>query len=165
MSEKKIFITCVYILQIEKIFINLIYMEIQPKFYQWLCDNMQSWVIKDKWKQQWQCQRTRQINTRPLCQTLRMNLNLKVSHTVKMFVEKSNCTLFVSRKQKFHAWGGNPVPAAQAGQARQRDPQAGEGAPQTQGERLDNLYVWLMVTKRQSYRNGMIPNAAIMVFY
>ena len=165
MSEKKIFITCVYILQIEKDF---------KIWYTWrfnqsltsdcakICKVESS---KTSEKKQWQWQRTRPINTRPLCQTLRMNLNLKVSHTVKMFVEKSNCTLFVSRKQKFHAWGGNPVPAAQAGQARQRDPQAGEGAPQTQGERLDNCNVWLMVTKRQSYRNGMIPNAAIMVFY
>ena len=41
--------------------------------------------------------------------------------------------IIIARKQELDAGGGDPVAAAAAGAQGQRDPQAGEGATQTQG--------------------------------
>ena len=41
--------------------------------------------------------------------------------------------IIITRKQELYAGGGDPVSAAAAGAQGQRDPQAGEGATQTQG--------------------------------
>ena len=49
--------------------------------------------------------------------------------------------IIITRKQELYAGGGDPVSAAAAGAQGQRDPQAGEGATQTQGRsQLKNIY-------------------------
>ena len=55
--------------------------------------------------------------------------------------------IIIPRKQELYAGGGDPVSAAAAGAQGQRDPQAGEGATQTQGRCIGRKYLYIYTKK------------------
>ena len=55
--------------------------------------------------------------------------------------------IIITRKQELYAGGGDPVAAAAAGAQGQRDPQAGEGATQTQGRCIGRKYLYIYTKK------------------
>ena len=55
--------------------------------------------------------------------------------------------IIITRKQELYAGGGDPVSAAAAGAQGQRDPQAGEGATQTQGRCIGRKYLYIYTKK------------------